>query len=616
MYAYHNNHNNNVVIDSIDAIIQGHYNPWNNAFSNDCNSFLKKKYGHNELLTDIEVESLIKKMVKGKTKSLIGNYYSQNIGALDILTQKHKLSEKQVTAVLSCMKQVGKDLFKWVDNLILLGYELAIEQRDKLILLGYKAGVDLILKKDVADITDLNSICNTADNNLDKIKYFFSKFGIIPDQSTLDILIARAKSLGDNNYTKAFIVLLIDHGLVPDIQTIVKLSDCMYLDTINKHIVKIFEEKLIKSLSDLSQIFCVPHTLIKLSNIKYVLSLATKFGVPLDPQVLQNLSLCITSSNNNNALNFSLQYYQYNGTYVYDSIVVLGIYHNIIKTFLDSPMTEENKLLLLENACLKGNRLQFDLLINELNKFTNQCVLNCCASGSVDILKILLNMKALPTSDCIGYLQNNSMAIFTLLLENGLPVNINNIELAFNKGLYIENLSDYGFEPGMDLYELCYKLMIYPLTYIKQLMKNPAVNLDVRTEIMEYSAHNNNVRKSDEEIIKMIDSAGVTPDYMMYSDAVSRGSNRTRLVEYFETEWGLAPNFHTLVRIPDYNGRLNFLSRIIKNHNISESLLMTNSSKNPLMSVPPQVLEKDPTLKAGVKDKKTIVVKGKKKRQL
>jgi len=210
------------------------------------------------------------------------------------------------------------------------------------------------------------------------------------------------------------------------------------------------------------------------------------------------------------------------------------------------------------------------------------------------MLKILFNMKALPTVECVKLLGvyynnniNNQLEIFNALLRNGLPVNLEIIEAAFLKGLYIPNLEDYGFKPDLELYKICYKYKNFPNVYVSQLEKNPSVDIDIRLTIADKASTNK--QKTEEEIIDMIKLRNIVPDYMMYGQAVC--NNKIKLIDYFENEWNMKPNLDTLVLIDVLKSRHEYLERIIKCHNIQQSAITTVAvpKQVEIVAVPKQV---------------------------
>lgn len=621
MYGYQGYGKNKVIkeINSIDEILNTNYSLYGSNFLDDCDSFLTKLYSKDEILTSQQVDSLIRKMIKGRSRSLLNYYGYKNIAVLNKLTEKHMLTEKQVGSIISCIKN-NTDSFKWIDNLIILGYQLADKQRDKLITLGYKAGIDLILKKGTSCIEELNSICSSVEFNLEKVETFLKKFNIIPAISTVEILIQKL-SISATNYYGSYaaqnkqksdfefvIKKLIEYKLPPCIEVIEKLYKFIDFYQIPQYIDKLFNTNFINDLSDIAFMFDhQSHLLIPMGNIEYMLTKCEQYKIHLNPKYLKPLMIGINKSAEPTGLYQSIiniKTYTHI-KFIYDSQIILEPYYNIIDKFLQ--VSKGSELELLEHACYVSDRLVFDILINKSIEFTEKCVSNTCASHSINMLKILFNMKGLPNLDCVKSLtgnDNSNVQVFNLLLANGLPINIETIEVAFTKGLYISNLEDYGFKPDLDLYKICYKYNNFPNVYVIQLEKNSSIDMDIRLAI----AGGLSTKKTEEEIIDLIKTRNILPDYMMYGQAII--NYKHKLVEYFENEWKMKPNLDALVLINDLSYRQQYLKRIIDCHNIKQDIITT-------FAEPPkqvEIIKNDPITQInGDKFTKKVVVRGKKK---
>ena len=452
MYAYNAEPDQNR-IDSIDYILSKNYSIYTKNFEIDCECFFKNLYSKNETLTTKQIDDFIKKIIKGKSRSLLSYSSSGRADVLNKLTERHLLTEKQINLLIPCVKTN----FKWVDNLILLGYHLSDKQRDSLIISGYRAGVDLILNQNTSNVEELNSICNSAEFNLGNIDTFLKKFNVIPNIKTIDILIQKCGQLRPNNYyyndtkkretsdLQSAVIKMIEHKLPVSIDVINKLYKHILLAKISEYVDVLFKDGHITKMDDISFMFDkTAHASPSINNIRYILTKCEQYKIEFDHKYLKQLMIFINytskSTSEQTESKFDIKIYKH-GVYLYDSQLVIEPYYDIINCFIKFNNSAE--LELLENACLVSDRLMFDILIRKLNKFTDKCVYNTCASGSIDMLKILFNMKALPTIECLESLQNSSTSIFNMLLQNGLPINIQTIDIAFEKHLYIPNLEDY-----------------------------------------------------------------------------------------------------------------------------------------------------------------------------
>lgn len=600
-------------IKSIDDILKKKYSIYGSQFSEDSELFFKNLYSKNELLTPKQTDSFIKIMIRGKSRSLLRFGGGKTIIALNRLTERHILTSGQVSLIINCIINYNDQSFKWVDNLILLGYQLSDLQRDKLIAIGYQAGIDLILNKETSTIDDLNGICNSIDFNLDKIDIFFKKFGIIPTLKTLDIVISKfcpelsSVSYGESKFRQNFelaVKKLIEYKLVACVEVIHKIYKFIDLSSISDYIDQVFNSNPNK-IYDMSVIGFMfnreAHSVIAISNVKYILSKCKQYSINIDLIYLKQLMIAINKYNKDNMGGydqvFDIKKYTYVG-YIFESQKVLEQYYSIINKFLE--VSKDLDMELLEHASYISDRLVFDILINKINKFTDKCVSNACSSGSVDILNTLFNMKALPTLDCVKSLSSyNHIDIFNLLLKNGLPINTDTIEAAFIKNIYISNLEDYGYKPDLVLYEICHKYRIFPWVYILQLENNLSVQMDIRLAIKNYEKK----CLPDNQIIDLIKLRNIIPDLMMYTEAVI--SNKSDLVEYFENECNMKPNLDTLILIENLSMRREYLKRIIECHNIKEDIISTVA--RPKSVEIKNSLQEIPTNKSEIISKKIIV---------
>ena len=592
------NKNEPKVFDTTDDFINEYYSLYGDNFKLDSLAFFKQLHARNELMTNHQVDRFIKKMITGKSRSFLMYSCYRNIDVLNMLTERHLLTEKQVTSLITCMSGYTPPSFKWVDNLTLLGYKLPDKQRDKLIVLGYKMGVDLILNKETSNIDELNSICSSKDFDLVKMEAFLKKFKIVPQLSTIEILVSKINphNSKDTDINLA-IEKMIEYGFPLSFAFVEKIFRRINLKLFEGYIDKLFTEGHIKLLSDIDFMFkahgnnIFNSEVVIITNIDYMLSLFSNKNIPLTgaDQYLKLLMTGIEKHTDDrqpkkmeeSKKNIDQYYYK---SAKCDAKLVLNKYFDVAVKLIQA---SSNPLELLEHACLVGDRLIFDILIDKLNKFTEKCVSNVCSSGSYDMLQILFNMKALPTLECLKSMQCDNNFIFDLLLKNGLPINKDTIEISLTKGLHISNLQDYGYQPARELYEICYKHNRFPREYISQLKTNPSLHMDIRLAIndnlVQYPTNTKGNKSSKEEklnitedeIIQKIKDNNIVPDYMMYSHAVS--TEKTKLVEYFETEYNMKPNLSALILIDDVTSRRDYLERIISCHNISQDIITTTA---------------------------------------
>lgn len=550
----------------MEDIIAHKYLSYNGGdFLRDCKYFFNELYRSNQLLTSNQLDAFIKKIVFGKSRSLIN--ISINIEVLNILTQRHLLTEKQVSSILDCFKWKQKS-YVWIENLIKLGYNISDKQRIILIDHGYRQGIDLILNKDTATINDLNIICKMHELDNEKIKNFLDKFKIIPNLDTIEIL---CKNIEYNINTTNIIVAIdemIKHNLPLSLAFIkILFNHIIFVEfsgSIKKYIERLFDENYVKCINDIEFIF-IKLTPMNILNILYLIRLCSRFNIPHYNDA-KYLKLLMTANHDNDKDKDNDK-------------IFLKNYKDIVMVFLNSLSNESELLELLEHACHMSDEFTFDIILNKINKITDKCIIYACGSYNIRILKILLNMKVLPTIECLKALSDinsKNHEIFNILISNGLVINLETIEIAFMKNIYIDNLQIYGYQPDIEVYKICYKYQCFPNTYILQLKKNPLLHMDIRLAIHKDNEYRDkDISKSEDKIIQLIKDNNIIPDYMMYGHAVS--TNKTKLIEYFEIVFNMKPNLDALILIDDLSRRQEYLRRIISCHNIPREIIMTSA---------------------------------------
>lgn len=631
MYGY--NRNNEPVVEDIDQLLAIQYTPYGtkNIFR-DLENILDKMYKNDELLTAKQLDDLVKKITVGKSRSLL-HYHSHKCNTLNKLTERHLLTEKQINAIIPCIvKYDYENKFKWVDNLQLLGYNLTEKQCAELIKAGYNAGIDLIVQKNTTvSNEEIKTVCISALDNNDfvKLRQFLKKFNVTPDLSIVDALILqyqKTKYHYDPYGNKAsnlsgMILILLEHGLPMNTELLEKLFKVINFHNLLNKINELFIKGKINFLEDIKFMFVPDHSSLILTNLQYIIKFFVNNNIPLDVSYLKNLmhenylvyhAEPLIKSVHKKTLDkpaSSVSEYKYKKCYEMNCI---NYYIQILELFdiVNGNYSKEKLMELLEHACLISDNLMFDILIKKLNIFTNKCVSNLCASGSGAMLNKLFNMKAIPTIECVMSINiaNNiedNKKIFTKLLENGLPINIQTIECALTKNLYIPNLEEYGYKPDIELYKLCYKYQKFPIEYINQLEKNPDLHMELRKLI-----DNSRSDYSKEQIIEYINNFGVKPDYMMYGIAL-RNKNES-LVAYFENEWKMKPSLDALLLISDPISKHKYLQRIVDCHKIESSAVISEACE-PIKQE--QQIEPVKPLDKTNKQKNKVIVRRSRKRE-
>ncbi|AYV84588.1 MAG: hypothetical protein Hyperionvirus30_4 [Hyperionvirus sp.] len=566
------------IVNSVEDIVNGYYSPWNSSFAQDCVRVIKMIEEKGEHLSVGNIEQLVKKMTKGKTKSIIGKN-NKNIEGLNTLAKNHLLSDLQIKGILTCFsaKEIDDRTFVWIDNLILQKYEPSKVIWGMLVKMGYRQGVDIIMNKNESSIADFHAICGMKEISYERIEEYLKKFKVVPTMESVGIVVSKFGELcsfpvkidGVNKLSR-IIEKFVMFGLAPGLELLVSVCSYMYFEKIGDYVDELFRLCYVRNLGDLSFLFGSQiHHFTRMSNIVYMLKKCKKYCIGIDVGALMPMVTCIGSD---------MRGYGYRQLgYVSGSATLAELiekYRMVINLFLmeGGSINDKVELELLERACLVSDRLMFDVLMKRLNKFTNRCLINACASGSVEMVVVFFGMKALGSIECLEVIPLGAKVLFDLLLANGLPVNLKTIELAMGKGLFIDKLfENYGFEPGLDLYRLCHRYSLYPDEYVRQMCGGFGINWDIRRAINSFGVNN------EEGIVAMIRDRGMVPDEMMYDDALV--CRKEVLLKYFENEWGMKLNLTSIMRVNLLGDRLWYLDRLVKSGVVPENIIRAKAEK-------------------------------------
>ena len=212
-----------------------------------------------------------------------------------------------------------------------------------------------------------------------------------------------------------------------------------------------------------------------------------------------------------------------------------------------------------EYVCLFKDELMFDMLTDRC-MLTKQCLYNACTSGSSYIVKTIAKMKPeFITKECLKYLDESNKVdnpkICDVLIDSGCDMSHDIIEYMLSKGVTINNIEKFGVKYDKKLYELCHKYDEFLYQYMTEFKKNKDLEMDLREMIKGYTDKNH-------EAMTYIVVNGITPDYMMYDDAVKQG--KTILVNFLESNYGFKPNMETMIRIDNFKRRVNYYNRFIE----------------------------------------------------
>lgn len=561
------------IINTVDDIVNYGYSRWNpDQLVSDLVKLYSKLSSDNTTLSQTDQDKLVAMLIKGgATQSPIGRNSDK---ILNPITQNHLLSEKNITKIIKCCGKNTK--YEWIENLIKLGYKLTEKQQTEIIINGYKKGLTLIMDQETATYVDLETICKTSPLSIVNLDRFLTKFKLVPTINHLNIAI-KSNSFSTkinnapNNTSNVFlddvILCFLNHGLEFNLELFLFIIDKVFIDpAINIQLYtytdSLFLNKMITSMNIFDTLLKTK-TNIFIKNLYVILELVEKYNLEHDDNIYEKLitqTFYNSVANNDGYVRGKFTNYPYdhdkqygaNLTRCIDLLIKLNYVPNIKH---------------LEHACEVGDELTFDKLYIKLNTFTDKCLIGACKSSSINILHKLFSMKAIPNYECVKALPNGASVILTVLLQNGLLIDMSIVELCLKKTMVIHNLDDFGIPYDLELYKLCHKYSSFNPHYIDKIKTNINGN-NIHYELRNKIKYNYNENEIIEEI-KKINYA----DDMMYDDAVS--TNKQLIVEYLEANWGLKPNLKTLALIPNNIQRMEYLEKLKALGIISEPVFET-----------------------------------------
>ena len=555
---------------SFAQIISYQYKRSDDNFTNDCVTFftennkLGKKY-----LINKDIDTFIDKITKGKkTKSLMSYYkndVNERIKIITLLTKYHMLSYRNVNNIINCVNDLNITEFDW----IMKSDDLTSSAISFLIKKGYvpKNPIDGLNKiEPTITIDDINLAISNA--------YHIDDFYNSDDVYLTDDNQKNGKiNVSNGDAISGQIIEIIEKkNLKPNLETITKLCDecedisviekCMKCDveydikifekimeldcslsTVKSYISKLFETKFIKNMSEIIFVF----DNITTKNFEIIMNFIDEFNIPYSIDALHKIVSRSKNIDDNNS--------DGSDDSEYDVIDVKKntTIKNLIMKFLDKEFSKQEWTTLLEQICSKCDEIFFDFLIQNIQCVNEQCLVNACESNSVFIINKLLNMKIFPTINCFAKLSNNYDEIFNILVSNGLQVTDELIKISIKNEFYISELEQYGYEISEKTYEICHELQKYPQVYLDQMSHIQNVKI--------YEAIRNRITTTitEEEIIELIESKNITPNRIMYELVLVDYDKK--LVDYFEKKHNMKPTINSVIKIVNYDDRLDCITR-------------------------------------------------------
>lgn len=377
---------------------------------------------------------------------------------------------------------------------------------------------------------------------------YIDKHNITPN---FDMLICIQKWI----ITAQFIGDLIKRNLEYDIRTVEYLFNDVTVSMSEIKNIHNYVDKSINTveLNDNTFNFIFKNSKL-IKNILFMLNKCSERNITFKIDKIKNVlnKTNVTNYNNNKE-------YKFESIHCADP---LDEYLQIITYILECTELQDPYKLsdFLEYVCILKDELVFDMLIDRTIP-TKQCLLNACISKSIYIVEAIIKIKPeYVDKECFKYLSNNNhtnnQLICTMLSNHSTGITYDIIEYMLNVGSALYNLEKYGISYDIELYDLCHRVDEFPFQYMIEFRKNSDLEMELREMIKNYKGN-------DEEVISYIAECKITPDYMMYDDAIRH--NKEQIVSYLETNFNFKPNVKTLIRIENFKDRLAYYKRIQEN---------------------------------------------------
>lgn len=521
---------------NIDQFLNKSYNIYNNNSIKECGEDVKQLfedlYKENRLLTGPQVNKFIMKLTKGKSRSIINNYYYSSLKDIPInyLTQKHLLTSKQVSRILECCKKYPEFTFDWVNNLLKLGYKLSNDEYLNLSNKGYTKIFDLNM-----NISFANNFFKNNYQNFDQCYEIIKKYNLVPNDETFKYLISQSGKLV-NSYLN-----LHKFNEIKSLGYTVNSNTLSIIFDYYKSVYYNYPLDLINDLSDIL-IECINNDndiFTKLYNIRNLVGTNTK---SINLIYLTTKKIIEKKKINPTLDNFKLLLYSNNGS---DNMPVENIYVVFFEELKYNP--NEN---LCDAVCQIGDQNMFQYLIKKNIFKTSKNSLKCaCQSRNKQIIEELINMKLIGDIDCIKSMNYIDKDIFNLLLLSGLSINLELITECYKKKFIIEDLRGIPYDDSMyyELYSnfgpyefpVYYSKMDQSIIYFRDLFKKSTVS-----EIKEYMKLNK-----------------LVPDQYCYDKSLISCNNQAK--SWLEQEYKFKPNYLTLVLSQDMGVRKEIIEKYI-----------------------------------------------------
>lgn len=490
----------------------------------DISELMKELKQEKKKLNKKDIDKIIKKITYGKRNCILTVTVDRiyvGLQIINLLTIEHLLDNKQVERIIDCLPN-GSNNFDWINNLKNLGYEF---DKNELLLLskkGYQNTLDHVLQKGDLDIQYMNKFIVEMNKGYEKCKYenclqLYKKYQIIPNDDTLKIIFKMDIS-GINLYTKLKnmqnLGYILNKGTYDIVLNFLKESNYYASNYSIDSNYYVFMECLMY-VDNLLSIYTDIFSLSK-CNSKYnqlVILVTTELIKKNIIPTLEDIKNLIKLNGGDRDENLEKLY---------------NIFFSVLKIVPDQNFCDYLCIMsdvgLVKYLCSKN-----------LFAVSNNSLLNSCKSNPRSLIEEMINLKCVPTLDCIKVLKILDSFILELLILGGLPVTHQLLSECYKKDKYIlPNI--YGLSYDEELYYEFYKTFggnIFPSQYFDNYNKS---KFNFRLLF----------KKEKLEVIKeQMQLLNLHPD--QYCMDYSLKNYNTDVTEWLEKTYNFKPNYLTLI---------------------------------------------------------------------
>jgi hypothetical protein len=186
---------------------------------------------------------------------------------------------------------------------------------------------------------------------------------------------------------------------------------------------------------------------------------------------------------------------------------------------------EIDKVNYSDKIISKGNQYEINnLFANNEFILTDKSLINACKSGKLDLIEKLLNMKIVPTSDCIKALPYdllNNERLMDLFIMTGMAIDITVYRYLYNFRFFKK-----------------YNYVIDENSYLEEHKLNENITAIYDRELHQFRHGFKTINKLS-DLVKHIEISNYIPDQYCYDHVFTRGN--FMMIKYLEINYNLLP---------------------------------------------------------------------------